>query len=203
MSEAPPLVCVVDDDDAVREAVCHLLAGLGMEVRGYAGCRPFLKDTSAHDADCLILDVRLPDGNGLGLHEQLTAAGAPPPVVFISGVGDIPMVVQAMRQGALDFLEKPFGSQALLDRVHEAVAIAAVRRQQRAGRAAIEARLAQLTPRERDVLRHLRLGCSSKDMAKILAISVRTVEHHRARVMAKMQSASLPALTQMLTGFDI
>lgn len=198
MKRTQPLVIVIDDDDAVRDAVCQLIASVGMTVRGFNGCRSFLEAHDAHDCDCLVLDVRLPDGNGLTLQKQLAAQGSQAPVVFVSAHGDIPMVVQAMRQGALDFLEKPFGSQALLDRVHEAVAHATRRRRERANRGTVEARLAALTPREREVMAQVAQGKPNKAIGGTLGISVRTVEHHRARVMRKMRAESLPALMHAL-----
>lgn len=202
MKRTQPLVVVIDDDDAVRDGVCQLLASVGMAVRGFSGCRAFLDDQPAHDCDCLVLDVRLTDGNGLALHEELTAQGSQPPVIFISAHGDIPMVVQAMRQGALDFLEKPFGAQALLDRVHEAVAVAGRRRRERTARAGVEARVAGLTPRERQIMTLMAQGTPNKAIATALDISVRTVEHHRAGVMRKMRTASLPALMNHLAKLD-
>lgn len=200
MVKTKPHIVVIDDDDATREAVCHLAASVDMTATGYPGCRAFLRDRSAHDCDCLILDIRLRDGNGLQLHEQLTAAGDAPPVIFISGFGDIPMVVQAMRQGALDFLEKPFGSQALLDRIHSALAHSTRRRRERSASSAVAARIALLTPREREVMELMTAGRSSKDIGRILGISVRTAEHHRARVRAKMGVATIAALVALLGG---
>lgn len=202
MKRIQPLVVVIDDDHAVREAVCQLIASVGMAVRGYPGCRAFLADRHAHDCDCLVLDVRLSDGNGLALHEQLTAQGNPPPVVFISAHGDIPMVVQAMRQGALAFLEKPFGTQSLLDRIHEAVAEANTRRRERATLKAIETRVASLTPREKEVMAQMVQGQPNKTIGENLGISVRTVEHHRAKVMQKMHATSLPVLMNALAKLD-
>lgn len=202
MKRTQPLVVVIDDDDAVREAVCHLIASIGMRILAYRGCRPFLADRRAHDCDCLVLDIRLPDGNGIALHQALTAQGRAPPVVFISAHGDIPMVVQAMRQGALSFLEKPFGAQALLDCIHEAIVHGAKRRRERAGRAAVEARVATLTPREREVMPLVARGTPNKEIGRLLGISVRTVEHHRAQVMKKMRTTSLPRLVNALAKLD-
>lgn len=202
MKKTQPLVVVIDDDDMIREAVCHLVSSIGMEALGFRGCRSFLADRRAHDCDCLVLDIRLPDGNGLALHQQIAAQGHAPPVVFISAHGDIPMVVQAMRQGALSFLEKPFGSQALLDHIHEAVAHATARRRERAGRATVEARIASLTPREKEVMTLVARGMPNKEIARRLGISVRTSEHHRARMMKKMRVASLPRLVNALAKLD-
>lgn len=198
MKTIKPHIVVIDDDTAVRDAVCHLVRSVGMRATGYAGCRAFLDDSNAHDCDCLVLDMRLPDGNGLGLHEQLLAKGNAPPVVFISGYGDIPMVVQAMRQGALAFLEKPFGAQSLLDHIHEAVAHSARLRRERVAHATVEARIAQLTPREHEAMVLMSRGLTSKAIGEALGISVRTAEHHRARVRQKLRVASVPALVALL-----
>lgn len=198
MRRIKPHIVVIDDDAAVRDAVCHLVESVDMNATGYPGCHDFLDDRRAHDCDCLILDMRLPDGNGLGLHEQLLAHGKAPPVIFISGFGDIPLVVQAMRQGALAFLEKPFGAQALLDRIHEAVAHSAKLRRERAASATVEARLALLTPREHEVMLLMARGRSSKAIGEALGISVRTAEHHRARVRQKMRVPSIAALVALL-----
>lgn len=198
MKRIKPHIVVIDDDTAVRDTVCELVNSVDMQATGYGGCQAFLADGPAHDCDCLILDMRLPDGNGLGLHERLLADGNAPPVVFISGFGDIPMVVQAMRQGALAFLEKPFGAQALLDRIHEAVAHSARLRRERAAHATVEARIAQLTPREHEVMRLMARCETSKTIAETLGISVRTAEHHRAQVRQKLRVKSVPALLALL-----
>ena len=197
-----PLVVVIDDDTNLRNALCRLIADAGMAARGYEGCRAFLADASAHDCDCLVLDVRLSDGDGLALHRQLAEKGSAPPVVFISAHGDIPVVVQAMRQGALDFLEKPFGTQALLARIHEAAALSLRRRRQRAASDDIRARIAKLTPREREIMAQVVRGMANKAIGTSLGISVRTVEHHRARVMRKMGVDSLPTLVTTLNKLD-
>lgn len=198
MKRTRPHIVVIDDDQAVREAVRQLVVSVGMTATGYAGCRAFLADADGHECDCLVLDIRLPDGNGLDLHSQLVAEGTAPPVVFISGFGDIPMVVQAMRQGALAFLEKPFGAQALLDRIHEAVAHSARLRRERAAHATVEARIAQLTPREHEVMLLMARCETSKTIAETLGISVRTAEHHRAQVRQKLRVKSVPALAALL-----
>lgn len=194
MASGRPLVIVIDSDRASRETVCRLVGEAGISVRAYPGCRPFLADAAAHDCDCLVLDVRLPDGDGLALQKQLSDQGTRPPVVFVSAHGDVPVVVQAMRQGALDFLEKPVGAKALLARIREAIAVAAQRRRDDLARSGLETRLAALTPREREVMQQMLRGKSNKAIGQALGISVRTVEHHRGQVMRKMEAGSLPAL---------
>lgn len=193
-----PLVCVVDDDDNVRESLALLLGTLDLRVRTFGDCRVFLDDDAARHADALVLDVRLPGINGLEFQPTLAARCPDLPVIFISGHGDIPMAVRAMRQGALDFLQKPFSEQVLIDRVQQAVALSAERRVARVRVATIQARLDLLTEREREVLDSLRQGMTSKAIADVLGISARTVEQHRARVMEKMRAGSLADLFQAL-----
>lgn len=189
-----PVVCVVDDDDAVRESISMLLATLAMEVRPYRDCMTFLGDPEARNADCLVLDVRLPGINGLDFHSNFAEQISHIPAIFISGHGDIPMAVRAMRQGALDFLQKPFGEQVLIDRVHQAIRMSSEIRLREASSAAIKARLDMLTPREREVFDAMLAGKISKVIGDELGISTRTVEQHRARVMEKMQANSVADL---------
>ncbi len=193
------LICVIDDDDAVRESVTMLLATVGVAACGYRDCQAFLKDDAARAADAMILDVRLPGINGLEFHEKFAERIGDMPVIFISGHGDIPMAVRAMRQGALDFLQKPFAEQALIDRVNQAIALAAERREKRSEVAAVQSLLDQLTPREREVLDYMVQGHSSKAIANALDISARTIEQHRARIMEKMQVGSVAELVHALT----
>lgn len=194
LKERKPLVCVVDDDDAVRESVSMLLATLAMEVRPYRDCMAFLGDPGARMADCLVLDVRLPGVNGLEFQSAFAEEIGRVPVIFISGHGDIPMAVRAMRQGALDFLQKPFGEQALIDRVNQAVQMSSEMRLREASAAVIKARLDLLTPREREVFDGMLAGRISKVIGDDLGISTRTVEQHRARVMEKMRANTVADL---------
>lgn len=193
------LICVIDDDDAVRESVAMLLATIGVATRCYPDCQSFQKDSNALAADGLILDVRLPGINGLEFQSQFADRIGDIPVIFISGHGDIPMAVRAMQQGALDFLQKPFSEQALIDRVNQAIALSAQRRSRRAELAAVQARLSMLTPREREVLEHMVKGLSSKVIGNTLDISARTVEQHRARVMEKMHVDSVAELIHAMS----
>lgn len=188
------VICVVDDDDAVRESVAMLLATIDVATRSYRDCQALLRDPKALVADGLVLDVRLPGINGLEFQAQFAERLGDMPVIFISGHGDIPMAVRAMRQGAIDFLQKPFSEQALIDRVNQAIGLSAERRRRRAESSVVEARLEMLTPREREVLEHMVQGASSKVIARALDISARTVEQHRARVMEKMRADSIADL---------
>lgn len=194
------LVCVVDDDEMVRMSVGMLIETLGVRAKSYASCVQLMEDeASLQLAGCLVLDVRMPGISGLEMQERLEALRVDAPIIFISGHGDVPMVVRAMRGGALDFLQKPFDEQVLLDRVQQAIEISAKRRRERVRRATVEARLATLTPRENDVLKGITGGRQNKLIAEDLGISMKTVEQHRARIMEKMHAASLADLVRQVT----
>lgn len=195
MTQSPPVVSVVDDDDMVRESICMLVRTMGMTARAYASARDFLNDDLGRESDCLVLDVRMPGISGLELQQRLTDQCQALPIIFVSGHGDIPMAVQAMRHGALDFLQKPFSEQALLDRINGAVQLSRNRRQRELNRVAVAARYALLTPRERDVMTCILRGGQNKTIAQDLAISVRTVEQHRAQVMRKMRVRTVAELS--------
>jgi len=193
------LVCVVDDDHAVRESLRLLIETQGVEVRAYESCVDFLDDPDSVRCACLVLDVRLPGGmSGLQLQQRLQEKGNEPPIVFISGHADVPMAVQAMRAGAVDFLQKPFPEQALLDRIEQALGMFGERQRSRIQQSTLQARYSQLTAREKDVLECVINGQANKQIADLLAISVKTVEQHRARVMEKMRANSLAELVQSI-----
>ncbi|MCL4682001.1 MAG: response regulator [Rhodocyclaceae bacterium] len=189
-------VCIVEDDPVVRQSLAMLLESLGMQVASHASGREFLDDPRCGECDCLILDVRMPGLGGLEVQARMAERGLPVPIVFITGHGDVPMAVEAMRGGAVDFLQKPFSNRVLLERVSQAIA----RKHDRAclaGRQqAAEARLAALSPREREVLELLVEGRMNKAIAAELGISAKTVEDHRASIMRKMQVRSVAALVQ-------
>ena len=191
-----PLVCVVDDDDAVRLSIGLLIETLGLPVRCFSSALDVLADGDALDrAHCLVLDVRMPGLSGIVLQDRLIRLGRRAPIIFVSAHGDVPMVARAMRDGAFDFLQKPFNEQVLLDRVQEAVQFAARSRRQSAWLADIHGRLDSLTARERDVMVAGRLN---KQIAEGLGISMKTVEQHRARVMEKLQVDSLAELVRIV-----
>lgn len=194
------LVCVVDDDEMVRVSVSMLIETLGVQARSYASCLQLMEDeVSLKLSGCLVLDVRMPGISGLEMQERLASLRVDAPIIFISGHGDVPMVLRAMRGGALDFLQKPFDEQLLLDRVQQALVISARRRRERVKRATVEARVATLTPREKDVLEGIISGLPNKMIAENLGISMKTVEQHRARIMEKMHAASLAELVRHVT----
>ena len=196
-----PLVCVVDDDDAVRLSMSLLIETLGLPVQSFASALDVLADEEAlRKAHCLVLDVRMPGLSGVGLQERLSRLGHPLPIIFVSAHGDVPMVARAMREGAFDFLQKPFNEQVLLDRVQEAVQFAAAQRAARGWLAEIQARIDSLTARESDVMAGMVAGRLNKQIAEGLGISIKTVEQHRARVMEKLQVDSLAELVRLVVG---
>ena len=196
----PPssLVLVVDDDEAVRGSLKLLLKSAGLTACAYPSAAEFL---AAHDdgqPGCLLLDVRMPGMSGLELQDELNRRGAIISVIFITGHGDVPMAVEAMRRGAMDFLQKPFRDEDLIDRVNRALARDRDNRGQLEARDAIRGRMARLTPRESQVLRLLATGKSNKQMAGNLGVSQRTVEIHRAHLMHKTEATSVAQLVRML-----
>lgn len=195
------VVYVVDDDHVVRASLAMLIETAGVEVRSYGSSREFLEDPHRDDCDCLVLDLRMPGMSGLELQSRL-GSGFTAPIIFVSGHADVPTAVQAMRDGAVDFLQKPFSDQALLDRVALALERSRVRRMEAERQAALRARLALLTPRELEVMRLVVVGRMTKLIADKLQISVKTVEDHRAAVMKKMRAGSVAELVRMVGESD-
>lgn len=202
MNEPLPTVHVVDDEDAVRDAVAFLLEMHGLAVRGHASGPAFLAALEAEGLrGCVLLDVRMEPMSGLQLHEELRRRGVALPVIFLSGHGDIPMAVQAVHNGALDFLVKPFDAPTLLAQVRRALALEADAAAQGADLAELRRRFAELTPREHEVAARVAAGQLNKVIAYELDIAMRTVEVHRARVLAKLgvrSSAELATLLERL-----
>jgi two-component system response regulator FixJ len=192
-----PLVHVVDDDEAVRDSLSLLLEAAGLSVRTYDSATAFLKALPNLAAGCVLTDVRMPELDGLELQRRLTELGIRLPVIVMTGHGDVPIAVEALKAGAADFLEKPFDDAQLLAAVSGALATSQRRREEEAATAGIAKRLASLTPREREVLDKLVAGQPNKTIAYDLGSSPRTVEVHRARVMEKMGVRSLPELVRM------
>jgi two-component system, LuxR family, response regulator FixJ len=192
-----PLVHVVDDDEAVRDSLSLLLEAAGLSVRTYDSAIAFLKALPNLGAGCVLTDVRMPDLDGLELQRRLTELGIRLPVIVMTGHGDVPIAVEALKAGAADFLEKPFDDGQLLAAVSSALAASQRRREEESAMAGIAKRLASLTPREREVLDKLVAGQPNKTIAYDLGSSPRTVEVHRARVMEKMGVRSLPELVRM------
>ena len=193
-----PTVFVVDDDQAVRDSLGLLLRAAGLEAETYPDARSFLATCTPRRAGCLLLDIRMPGISGLDLQDSLAKRGIGLPVIVITGHGDVPMAIRAMKAGAMDFIEKPFSSRALLQRVREALARDTRARQQRAQADAIVARMSQLSPREHEVLDCVVGGQYNKVIATRLGISVSTVEAHRKKIMEKLEAASLSDLVRMV-----
>ena len=198
MKELIPTVYIVDDDEAVRDSLRLLLKSVDLEASAFATAQAFLASYRPHQPGCLVLDVRMPGMSGLDLQQQLNIRGAVIPVIFITGHGDVPMAVEAMQQGAFDFLQKPFRDEALIDRIRRALVKDQTNRSELKERTGTRERLEHLTPREREVLTLVVSGKANKAMAGDLGVSQRTVEIHRARVMEKMAAASLAQLVRMV-----
>ena len=194
----PGLVHVVDDDQAVRDSLAFLLESAGLGARTYASAAEFLKAAETLESGCVLTDVRMPDIDGLALQKRLTALGSHLPVIVMTGHGEVPIAVEALKQGATDFLEKPFDDIRLLAVVRDALLSSEKTRETVSVRNHVAARLESLTPREREVLVRLVDGQPNKTIALDLGTSPRTVEVQRARVMEKMAARSLPDLVRMI-----
>ena len=190
-------VFVVDDDQAMRNSLKWLIESVGLTVRTYASADDFIKDYYPGRAGCLLLDVRMPGMSGLELQEQFLEQQIKIPIIIITGHGDVPMAVRAMKAGAVDFIEKPFNDELLLESIRNALIKDVGQRTAQSARADIATRLVHLTPREHEVMEMVTSGRANKDIAKTLGVSSKTVEAHRARVMEKMQASSLAELVKM------
>jgi two-component system response regulator FixJ len=194
---AVPTIYVVDDDDGMRRALDALLSTVGYKTAVFSRPADFLASFNPDSAGCLVLDIRMPDMSGLEVQQQLNRRGSMLPVIFITGHGDVPMAVQAMKEGALEFIQKPFRDQDLLDRINHALKLDAENRSTVARRADIQHRIESLTPRERQVMGFVVDGAANKVIAIDLALSERTVEIHRAKVMEKMGARSVAHLVKL------
>ena len=194
---AVPTISVVDDDDGMRRALDALLSTVGYRTAVFSRPSEFLAGFKPDTAGCLVLDIRMPDMSGLEVQQQLNRMGSMLPVIFITGHGDVPMAVQAMKEGAFEFIQKPFRDQDLLDRINHALKQDAENRSTVARRADIQHRLESLTPRERQVMDFVVDGAANKVIAIDLALSERTVEIHRAKVMEKMGARSVAHLVKL------
>jgi FixJ family two-component response regulator len=194
---SPELVYVVDDDAGVRDSLSRLLRSVGMDVSAYASVADFARAPRPDVCSCLLLDVRLQGASGFDLQDQLNRDGVPLPVVFMTGFGDIPMTVRAMKGGAIDFLAKPFREQDLLDAVHLALARDRERRARSHAHDALAARYAALTPREKQVMALAVRGLMNKQIAGETGTSEITVKIHRGNAMRKMQAKTFADLVRM------
>ncbi|ETN92891.1 Transcriptional regulatory protein FixJ [Gammaproteobacteria bacterium MOLA455] len=191
-------VYIVDDDSDVADSMSMLLESTGLRTEQYHSTEEFLKIPIDRLVGCLILDVRMPDMSGLDLHQEIKRSNANLPVIFVTGHGDVPMAVQAMKNGAVEFLQKPFRDQEFIDCVHRALKTNSEALDEVNRRRSIQARIDSLTKREYEIMRLIAAGNITKAVASKLSISPRTVEIHRARTMEKMQAKTLAQLVQMV-----
>jgi FixJ family two-component response regulator len=197
MADANSTVVVVDDDPALRDSVGNLLRSLGLNTQLFASIADFLKSVPPEGPTCLVLDVRLPGQSGLDLQRELAAANRVLPIIFITGHGDIPMTVEAMKGGAIEFLTKPFRDQDLLDAIHLGLSRDSDRLKKEKAQASLKERFGSLSPREREIMVQVAHGRLSKQIAGDMGISETTVKVHRSRAMRKMNARSLPEFGRM------
>ena len=197
MTEADAIVFVVDDDASVRQSLKNLVGSVGLRVEAFASAQEFLRSKRIDVPGCLVLDVRLPGLSGLDLQKRMVEACIEIPIIFITGHGDIPMTVRAMKAGAVEFLTKPFRDQDLLDAIQQALERDRMAREQRAEMEELRGRLDSLTPREREVMGLVVAGLLNKQIAGELGTSETTIKIHRHQVMEKMSAGSLAELVRM------
>jgi FixJ family two-component response regulator len=197
MSDSNSTVLVIDDDPNFRASVGRLLRSLGLNVQLFASIAEFLESDPPDCATCLVLDIRLPDQSGLDLQRELAAANREIPIIFVTGHGDIPMSVQAMKRGAIEFLTKPFRDQDLLDAIQLGLSRDRARRKTETDLAVLRERFGSLSPREREIVIQVARGRLSKQIAFDIGIAEATVKVHRSRAMQKMRAGSLPELGRM------
>jgi FixJ family two-component response regulator len=203
MGEAESIVFIIDDDPLYLTSSERLVRSVGFSVQSFESARDFLSSRRPNVPSCLVLDVRLPGLSGLDLQRELAEAGVHIPIIFVTGHGDIPMSVQAMKAGAVEFLTKPFRDQVLLDAIRQAIGRDQVARQRHARNADLRRRYESLTPREREVFRCVVSGMLNKQIADEIGATERTVKFHRGHMMRKMQVNSLAELVRMAEALGI
>ena len=197
MRDASPSVLIVDDDPEFRDSVGRLLRSVGLHTQQFSCVSDFLNADLADGPTCLVLDIRMPGGSGLELQRDLAAANRQLPIIFITAHGDIPMTVQAMKGGAIEFLTKPFRDQDLLDAVEAGLARDRARRENDRALHALRERFETLSPREREIMVHVTAGRLNKQIANDIGVAESTVKVHRTHLMRKMKARSLPELSRM------
>jgi FixJ family two-component response regulator len=190
-------VYLVDDDPTVLKMLQALVETIGVDVRAYASAREFLEAYRPTSCECLVCDLRMPDIDGMELQKRMSAIGAALPIIFLTGFAEVSTAVEAMQHGAFDFLEKPFGAQALLGKIQAALDRSREQYAKWLEQQTKEARIALLTPRERSVIQHVVDGKSSREISELLGISVRTVENHRTRIMDRLHVTSTVELVKL------
>ncbi len=190
-------VFIVDDDEAVRQSTAWLIESIGLTVNTYSSADEFLQNYSDNDTGCIVMDVRMPGMSGLDAQEEMNKLNIKVPLIFITGHGDVPMAVKALKRGAFDFIEKPFNDQHLLDAVQRALKQNTESNQLRSANESIKQRISSLTPRENEVMQRVTQGKPNKVIAHELNVSIKTVEVHRARMMEKMQAGSVAELVKI------
>ena len=203
MGNADPSVLLIDDDPEFRDSVARLLRTVGLHTREFSSVPDFLKADPPEGPTCLVLDVRMPGGSGLELQRDLAAANRQVPIIFITAHADVPMTVQAMKGGAIEFLTKPFRDQDLLDAVEAGLARDRARRESERALAALRERFDTLSPRERDIMLHVVAGRLNKQIAHDIGIAEFTVKVHRTNLMRKMKARSLPELSRMADTLNV
>ena len=197
MTDPDPIVFIVDDDLSVRRSTERLVQSAGLKVQTFTSAKEFLKNARFEGPACLVLDVRMPGLSGMDLQRELTQAGIRVPIIFITGHGDIPMSVRAMKAGAVEFLTKPFRTRSLLDAIRAAIELDRSAHKERSETGELRQRYEQLTPREREVMALVTTGLLNKQVAGELATTERTIKFHRAHIMQKMGAESLADLVRM------
>jgi RNA polymerase sigma factor (sigma-70 family) len=203
MGDANPSVLVIDDDPEFRDSVARLLRTVGLSTRQFSSVRDFLKADPPEGPTCLVLDVRMPGRSGLELQRDLAAANRQVPIIFITAHADVPMTVQAMKRGAIEFLTKPFRDQDLLDAVEAGLARDRARQERERALAMLRERFDSLSPREREIMLHVVAGRLNKQIANDIGIAESTVKVHRTHLTRKMKARSLPELSRMADTLDV
>jgi FixJ family two-component response regulator len=203
MDNADPSVLLIDDDPEFRDSVARLLRTIGLHTREFSSVPDFLKADPPEGPTCLVLDVRMPGRSGLELQRDLAAANRQVPIIFITAHADVPMTVQAMKGGAIEFLTKPFRDQDLLDAVEAGLARDRARRESERALAALRERFDTLSSRERDIMLHVVAGRLNKQIANDIGIAESTVKVHRTHLMRKMKARSLPELSRMADSLNV